>query len=352
MKPLFAMLLLGTLAFPWVAAFASETPESLASQDFLGGLPGSSLGTALNFTRVPELPSPAAIETGSAEVSLGAGLKVFFVNVFQGDAEYLELPNGKNVLIDAGPAPSPDSEYTTPIVSNFLTRHGVTKIDHLVMTHPHADHYGGMKWVFEELQVGNFYDTRVDNSDADWDNLVRELAKKEPGCVVHYPAEGDILDWASGVKIKVLNSCPNRDKSSNHDPDRGSFLNNCSIVLKISYQDSSALFMGDSQMEVETRLEQTYGKGLKADFLKVGHHGSAYSSTEAFLKKVKPKKAYIEVGKYNDYGHPTQETLARLKAAGAEIFRTDKNGTQEVAFGAKPHPSSAGALETSLLPAE
>ncbi|MCX5787369.1 MAG: MBL fold metallo-hydrolase [Elusimicrobia bacterium] len=286
-------------------------------------------GSAAN---VPAVPEPVEVQSpaGSVRVSVGSGLNVYFVNVFQGDAEYIELPNGKNVLIDAGPAPSEHSQYKTPMISNFLTKHGVTKIDHLVLTHPHADHYGGMKWVFENLQVDNFYDTRVDNSDADGDNLVREQAKKEPGCVVHYPAEGDTLDWAEGVKIKVLNSCPNRDKSSMHKPDTGAFLNNCSIVLKISRQNSSALFMGDSQGEVETRLEQTYGKGLKSDILKVGHHGSEYSSSELFLKKVKPKEAYIEVGKYNDYGHPTQGALSRLKAAGAEIHRTDKDGTEEV----------------------
>ncbi|MBI5244939.1 MAG: MBL fold metallo-hydrolase [Elusimicrobia bacterium] len=198
-RAVLSILLSGAPAFSWPAPLcASETLESAASQDFLGGLPGSSIGTALNFS-VPELPSPAAIETGSAEVSLGAGLKVFFINVFQGDAEYIELPNGKTVLIDAGPAPDPESQYTTPIVSNFLTRRGVKKIDYMVLTHPHADHYGGMKWVFEELQVDNFYDTGIDNSAAVEDETVRRKAKEEPGCAVSYPAQGDSLDWASGV---------------------------------------------------------------------------------------------------------------------------------------------------------
>lgn len=280
----------------------------------------------------PAAAAPAILDAGEVDTveyqktSLGSGLNVYFVNVFQGDAIYLELPNGKTVLIDAGPAPAPDSQYTTPIVSTFLKKQGVSKIDYMIMTHPHADHYGGMQWVFENLQVENFYDTRVDNSDAVVDNFVREAAKKEPGCVVHYPAEGDALTWDPSVKIKVLNACPNRGRSADHK-DKGAYLNNCSIVLKVSYQGATALFMGDAQEEVEVRLVKDYGKGLKADVLKVGHHGSAFSSTADFLKKVKPRKAYIEVGKYNDYGHPTQAALERLKAVGAEIHRTDKEGT-------------------------
>ncbi|HAH08265.1 MAG TPA: hydrolase [Elusimicrobia bacterium] len=313
-----ALLSSGALAVSCPSS-AADSVEALKSRE-------------LDASYRPAAAAPAILDAGEVDTpefqktSLGPGLNIYFVSVFQGDAELIELPNGKNVLIDAGPAPAPDSQYKTPIVSSFLKKHGVTKIDHMVMTHPHADHYGGMQWIFENLQVDNFYDTRVDNSDAVVDNFVREAAKKEPGCVVHYPAEGDTLNWDPSVKIKVLNACPNRGRSADHK-DKGAFLNNCSIILKISYQSSTALLMGDAQDEVEARLVASYGKGLKADVLKVGHHGSAYSSTEAFLKKVKPKKAYIEVGKYNDYGHPTQAALGRLEAIGAEIHRTDKEGT-------------------------
>jgi len=344
-------LFLGALAFCWPFSLRAETLESSSSADLLGGLTGSSLSSAIDSFDIPEVRSSAEVEAGEAQqATLGSGLKIYFVNVFQGDSEFIELPNGKTVLIDAGPPPDPDSQYKTPIVSNFLTKHNVTKIDYMVMTHPHADHYGGMKWVFENLQVDNFYDTRIDNSDADGDNLVREQAKKEPGCAVHYPEEGDTLNWSDGVEVKVLNTCSKYDKSANHKPDTGAFLNKCSIVLKITYQHSSALFEADAQSDVEARMVGKYGKDLKADILKVGHHGSAYSSTEAFLKKVKPKLAYIEVGKYNDFGHPTKEALSRLRAAGAKIHRTDKEGTIEHAMGKPSHnfePLSLGPLFTS-----
>ncbi|HAH06770.1 MAG TPA: hypothetical protein DCM05_09640 [Elusimicrobia bacterium] len=330
-----AVLLLCGIAFHRVP-FPIQIEDDL--RDALNSINGDVKGVLQDDGSVPPITESAPVETAE-DKSAVSGLKLHFVNVFQGDAIYIELPGGKTALIDAGPAPDPESEYKTPIVSSFLKKRGVAKIDHLVMTHPHADHYGGLKWVFEELQVDHFYDTRIDNSDADGDNLAREQAKKEPGCVVHYPAEGDQLDWAQGVKVKVLHSCPNRGRSADHRPDVGAFLNNCSIVLKLSYQGSSALLMADAQEEVEARLVQTYGRGLQSDVLKVGHHGSKYSTTEAFLKKVKPEAAFIEVGKYNDFGHPTPDVLARLKAAGAKIHRTDKEGTIEYAMKA-PRPSA------------
>jgi competence protein ComEC len=98
--------------------------------------------------------------------------------------------------------------------------------------------------------------------------------------------------------------------------------------MKLSYNGTSVLFTGDLQNDAELGLVQKYGAELKADILKVGHHGSKYSSTTPFLQAVKPAKAYIEVGK-NNYGHPTQDAMDRLLKSGAEIFRTDLEDTLE-----------------------
>ncbi|MCX5795247.1 MAG: ComEC/Rec2 family competence protein [Elusimicrobia bacterium] len=321
-------LLAAALALLLPAHLGAKSLESLASQEF-----PQSFGAALQSAQLPEVPSAgpgAPVE--AAKLSLGNGLNVYFVNVFQGDAEFIELPNGKTALIDAGPAPDPNSQYTTPIVASFLTQHGVKKIDYLVLTHPHADHYGGMPYVFDNLQVDNFYDTGVDNTAAKGDELVRQKAAQEPGCSVTRPAEGDSLSWAPGVQVQVLNTCPSSAKASDFGPDAGSFPNDCSIVLRIAYQGSSVLLTGDAGTGVEARLVKTYGDGLKSDILKVGHHGSAYSTSAAFLAAVQPKAAYIEVGR-NTFGHPTQSTLDRLQAAGVAVHRTDRDGTQEVALG-------------------
>ena len=319
-------LLAGALLFsPQTPALAADSLEALKARDAFA---------SLQFGPAPALLEGSAADAGEArKVSLAPGLNIFFINVFQGDAELIELPNGQNLLIDAGPPVARDSQFTTPIVSNFLKKRGITKIDHLVLTHPHADHYGGMEWVFDNLQVGNFYDTRIDNSDAAGDDTVRAKAKTEPGCAVSYPREGQRLDLAPGVEAQVLHSCPDVSKSSDYGQNAGNALNDCSITLKISYQGASALFTGDIGSEVETRLVKTYGKALQSDVLKVGHHGSAYSSSEPFLKAVAPKVAYIEVGKYNDYGHPTPLILERLEKLGIALHRTDKEGTLEYALG-------------------
>lgn len=244
-------------------------------------------------------------------------LKIYFVDVNQGDAEYIELPNGKNALIDGGPSSSISSKLAT-----FLTDNSVSNIDYVVLTHPHSDHYQGLSYVFDNCQVNNFYDTGMNNSGAAGDETVRSKATAESGCNISYPSEGDTLSWDPDVTVKILHATPGSASSSDGDT-----LNNSSIVLKLTYKGTSALFIGDIQDTVESQLVSTYGIQLAAKVLKVAHHGSQYSSIDAFLSKVSPVKAYIEVGASNSYGHPTAEALARLQNAGATIYRTDLNGT-------------------------
>jgi beta-lactamase superfamily II metal-dependent hydrolase len=117
----------------------------------------------------------------------------------------------------------------------------------------------------------------------------------------------------------------------------------------MTYQNTSLLFTGDVQADAEAQMVSKYGSKLQADVLKVGHHGSSGSSSAAFLNMVKPKAAYISVGKGNSYGHPTQAALSRLQAAGAAVYRTDLSGTQEYTIGGNAYtgplhaPSEAGA---------
>ena len=241
---------------------------------------------------------------------------MYFINVGQGDAEYLVLPNGKTVLIDGGPDNSG--------ISAFISENHVKAIDYVVLTHPHSDHYAGLSYVFSNCLVNAFYDTKMDNTRAKGDDRLRDKVASESNCKVYYPAAGTTLSWCPGVKVKVLNGCPNPDSASD-----GKDINNSSIVLQISYNGQTALFTGDIQSEVEDQLVSKYGDTLSSTVLKVPHHGSKYSSTSEFLDKVKPKYAYIEVGSGNNYGHPAQATVSRLQEAGATVYRTDKDGTQK-----------------------
>lgn len=276
--------------------------------------------------QVPLAPPPAVTEVAVRGEDGSGGLKVYFIDVGQGDAEYIELPDGRNVLIDGGPAnrnggPADTSHPANdPPLAHFLLQKGVKKIDFVVLTHPHADHYVGLKYVFSRLPVGNFFDTRKDNTGTE-DDAVRALAAKIPGINVSYPAPGDLLDWGPGVQVKVINSCPDAAASADISP------NNCSLAFRLAYRDSSFLFTGDMEAKVEALAVARFGAELKSDVLKVGHHGSAGASSAAFLKAVSPKLAFIEVGVNNSYGHPKQQALARLQAAGAAVYRTDLGGT-------------------------
>ncbi len=262
---------------------------------------------------------PYALPPANATMDrVAPGLNVYFISVGQGDSEYIELPNGQNVLIDGGPLSTSDSG-----LAKFLAQKNVKEINNVVLTHPHADHLNGLKYVFTNIKVDNFYDTLMDNSGSSADEALRSQAQASGANTIH-PAPGDSLSWGSGVNAKVLSSCPEAEASGD-----GSAINNCSIVIKLAYQNSSILFMGDAQSEVEATILQNYASDLASDVLKVGHHGSKYSSTDAFINAVHPKRAYIEVGQ-NNYGHPAPSTLNRLTAIGAKVFRTDMDGTQAV----------------------
>lgn len=279
----------------------------------------NTLFSAETYIPLPEpgIDNPVSTETAKDSCEF----KVYFIDVKQGDSEFIQLPDCKTVLIDGGPSSSASSN-----LAKFLTGHNITSIDYVVLTHPHTDHFRGLQYVFENLSVANFYDTRQNNSSSSTLQKVRETAKNEPGINIFYPAEGETLSWSSGVEVKVLNSCSNPGDSSD-----GNVLNDCSIVIKMTYQNASILFMGDAESDVEARLVSKYADALRADVLKVAHHGSNTASSELFLSYVKPKTAYVSVAAKNSYGLPNADALSRIEAAGAVVHRTDKEGTMEYA---------------------
>jgi len=249
-------------------------------------------------------PEPAATPLPEAKT-----LAVHFIDVGQGDAILLLVQPGATVLIDGGPRAAGQT------VVNYLTERGVKELDLVIATHPHADHIGGLIDVLEAFKVKRVIDSGQPHTTKTFDDYLTAVERQvEAGHCVYETPEGQIVQLASNVTLKVLG--PDRDLSS---------LNDNSVVARVDFGKTSFLFTGDAEKEAEERL-LARGVDLKADVLKVGHHGSSTSTSAAFLAAVAPAYAVICVGAGNSYGHPTEQTLNRLAAAGARIYRTDVSG--------------------------
>jgi len=283
----------------------------------LGAFPATASAAITLNTEDISIAAPVMVR--AAEDSSAQELKIHFGYFGNGDAILLELPGNKTALIDAGPAT--DTAKGTPAVAKLLKQHGIKRIDYLVLTHPHADHIGGMSYVVDQCAIGRFYTiaATIPNKEAE-ETRMREtlfLKLQAKGVPISYPAEGDRLDWMEDGKVRVLNAAPSEGTTGS-----SSEMNNLSLVLQLYYAGKTLLLTGDIETETEQRLVQKYGDGLKSDILKVPHHGSKQSSTEAFLKAVAPSQAFITAGKNNMYGFPNQEVLDRLQTFGATVSST------------------------------
>jgi competence protein ComEC len=232
-------------------------------------------------------------------------LKVHFINVGQGDSIMIQLPGGQTMLIDAGPSDS---------VVSYLNQQNIKKINYLVATHPHADHIGGMAAVIRAFDIEKVYMPRVSHTSKTYENVL--LAVKAKGLKISSSKAGVTILDQNGLKANFVAPC-----SSSYDN-----LNNYSAVIKIQHGNTTFLLTGDAEAESEQQMLSS-GANLKADVLKVGHHGSNSSTTSSFVKAVSPKYAVISCGAGNQYGHPHQETLSKLANAGVKTYRTDTNGT-------------------------
>ena len=235
----------------------------------------------------------------------GDMLVAHFIDVGQGDANFIELPNGETMLIDAGIQSSGDD------IIEYIENLGYTNIDYVVSTHPHADHIGGMALVIEAFNVENIYMPKAVSTSKTYENLLETIQNR--GLSIKTGRAG--VEILNTDDLNIILLAPTKESYNN--------LNNYSIVLKITYGDVSFLYTGDAE---EESLDEITGD-LKADVLKVGHHGSNTSTTKSFLEKVKPEYAIISVGAKNSYGHPNSSTLELLEEYTNNIYRTDINGT-------------------------
>jgi len=236
-------------------------------------------------------------------------LSVHFIDVGQGDSEFIQLPNGETMLIDAG-----ESDAGETVVS-YLQSLSVSTINYVVATHPHSDHIGGLPDVFDAFDI-----EKVFMPDAVSDSYIFEalLDKIEAeGCETVQAANGVTAVDDKENKLLAEFIAPVSSEYEN--------LNNYSAVLRLEYNENSFLFMGDAESLVEKEILKNGISDI--DVLKIGHHGSKTSSSTEFVNTVSPSYAVFEVGQGNSYGHPHKEVLERYEKLGADILRTDEMGT-------------------------
>lgn len=242
------------------------------------------------------------------------GVLTFAVlNIGQGDALFIEGPTGIQVLVDAGPNTGAVLRELSKVMS-----FGDRTIDAVVETHPDADHMGGLLDVFERYRVGAFITPGIIKHNTTTDALDRNVDKEHSK--IYVARAGMVIDLGGGAHLDIL--YPDTDVSGWENK-----TNDGSIVARLVYGSTTAMLTGDAAFETEDHLLAIASSTLSADILKVGHHGSKTSTGSAFIQAVHPKLALISVGAGNTYGHPTQETLGRLQAAGVPVWRTDQRGT-------------------------
>jgi competence protein ComEC len=233
------------------------------------------------------------------------GLEVDFLDVGQGDSALVKTPNGHYYLVDGGPDKKVLEQMGAEIPFS-------KNLDGIILTHPHADHVAGLNYVLDRYRVGRIYMTGATHTAPDYVSFLDKIKEK------NIPAEETLA--GKGVddgEVKFNYLWPPKDKLEAKD------LNDTSLVLRLSYQNTGYLFLGDlsekaqNQMLAETKIPES-------QVLKVSHHGSKTGTSTQLLESVKPIFAVISVGKGNDFGHPAPLTLTRLVAQ--TVLRTDELG--------------------------
>jgi competence protein ComEC len=233
-------------------------------------------------------------------------MSVHFIDVGQGDSIYIKAPNGEDIIIDGGNKDGSD-------VVTYLKKQKVDDIEIMIATHPDADHIGGLDEVLAAYKVEQIYAPKVSHTTEAYKDFLNAVKKEKV----------KIQTAKSGVELKIKDVTA---KFVAPVKEYGKDLNNWSAVLHVTYGKNTFLFTGDAEEKSEKDMINSKQK-IKAEVLKVGHHGAKETTTDSFLKTVQPKYAVISVGAKNSYKHPTNEVLNRLKKVKATVYRTDKHGS-------------------------
>jgi competence protein ComEC len=284
------------------------------------------ISTGSQSTATPSSSQP----TAPAQTQATGTLQVHYIDVGQADSILIKAADGTAVLIDGGN--NPDG----PNVVNYLKSQQVKELAAVIATHPHEDHIGGLDTVIKSFPVKAVYMPNASSTTKTFEDLISAI--KASGAKRIQAKEGVTLD-IPGLTGQFI--APNGSEYEEQ--------NDYSAVLRLTFGKITFLFTGDAGELSENEMLKS-GQNVKADVLKVGHHGSATSTGSAFLRVVSPKYAIISVGAGNDYGHPAISTLARLSGAGVQVFRTDDDGTVVATCDGESVTFNKHGTTTSLAP--
>lgn len=286
----------------------------------------------IEATLTPDIPAAADPVVSTADVEA----EVYFFDVGQGDSALIRVGD-YTMLIDASVRDAADT------ICENLDALGVTELDAVVATHPHADHIGGMTQIIETYPIGTFYMPVLPDSDTPttktYENMLDALS--ECDVTVKQITDETEIPAPEGAAFDVL---------SPYDGNDWQELNDYSAVIRFTYGSVSFMLTGDAETPVEERILDT-GADISAQILKCGHHGSSSSTSQEFLDAVDPAVAVISCAEENDYGHPHRETMAALEAQGCEILQTWQDGTVLICTNGTGYSVNTWSAEKALSPA-
>ena len=244
-------------------------------------------------------------------------LKINFIDVGQGDATFIITPDNQTILIDGGGSNSKDFDIGQNTLLPYILDKGYNKIDYVIISHFDNDHCGGLLYIMQEIKIGKIL---IGKQWEDCDNYKKfiQLVKDKKIKVNILEAE-DNFYIGKNLKLEIIWPYSKNVIESNA-------INNNSLVFKLIYKNFSMMFTGDIEEIAEKSIIDKYQNKLKANILKIAHHGSKTSSTLDFLNATNPKTAIIGVGKNNKFGHPSDITIDNLEKKKIKIYRTDING--------------------------
>ena len=239
-----------------------------------------------------------------SDIPENSNFEVHFIDVGQADSALIEC-DGETMMIDGG------NVADSNVVAAYLKKEDVTELNYVVCSHAHEDHVGGLSGALSVTKADNIYAPKTEANTKAYKNFKKKA--EEQNVEIKHPNVGDEIQLGSST-VEFLGPVDENGKD----------LNSTSIVLKITYGNTSFLFTGDAESDEEEEILNS-GADLKSTVLKVGHHGSRTSTSYPFLREVMPQYAVISVEKGNSYGHPNEDTLSKLSDAGVEVYRTDES---------------------------